>query len=114
MESHRYLKKRMLKHKSFLAKLYKEKKGGVNKRTIQRASERQRKVLLNVLFCIVHGHIRISKAHFREVVQSKRMPKLVQIGKAIKRLLNAPETEQKRCLKQFSSLYSLLLSPLFN
>ncbi len=114
MGGHPGLRKSLLKHKNFLAKLYKQKKGYANKRQIDKATTQERKVLLRTLFCICQGHIPIAKAHFHELVQSKRKPKLVAIGSDLKRLLKASEAEQKKCLKQFSSLYPLLLHPLFN
>ncbi len=103
----------MIKQKHFLQALYKEKKGYANVRRIYCSSKRERGVLLNVLFCIAHGHIPIKKVAFQKLTQSNKRPKLVKIGKTLRQLLKATEEDQIKCLKQFGSLYPYLLQPLF-
>lgn len=114
MMGHEELRKSMLKEKSFLKQLYEEKKGYVNMRAIAKASEGQRRVLLNVLYCVSQGHIPIKKGHFHNLVMSKRKLRLQSLGQTYKGLAKGSKEDQIRFLKQFSSLYSQLLFPLFN
>lgn len=111
---HTELRKAMLQHKTFLKKLHDEKKGYANKRSIAKASEPERKVLLNVLYCICQGHVPIKKNHFTNLIKSKRKLRLQSLGKTYERLATASKEDQIKYLKQFSSLYSQLLYPLFN
>ncbi len=104
----------MLKHKCFLKSLYQETKGYINKRQIDKATRQERKVVLQILFCISQGHIFLKKQHLSEVIQSKRKKKLEEIGKNLKKLLKSSDQEQKACLKQFSSLYKQLFWYMFN
>ena len=70
--SHRFLRKFMKKHHSFLFKLYQEKRGWKNRDTISKARNVQVRLLLRLLFCISAGHIPIRKSDFEEIVRSKR------------------------------------------
>jgi hypothetical protein len=113
MAGHQKLRKRMLTHKNFLSNLYKEKSAKANMTLIDRASRRERNVLLNILFCIAHGHIPLRREHMTKLVQSKKKNKLVEIGVMLRQILKASDLEQQKCLKQFSSLYHQLLSYVF-
>ncbi len=112
MAGHKRLRKKMRDHKYFLADLYNQ-KSHLNKRRIENSSVQERKVLLNVLFCIAHGHIPIKRRTYNELLKSNRKPKLVEIGTSLKKLLKATCEAQVTCLKQFSKLYPVLLEPLF-
>jgi hypothetical protein len=113
MPGHQKLRKRMLAHKDFLASLYRKKSGKANVSIIERSSRKERNVLLNILFCIAHGHIPLRGQSMTKLIQSNRKPKVVEIGVSLKKLLKASDQEQQKCLKQFSSLYHELLSYLF-
>lgn len=113
MPGHQKLRKKLLMHKAFLKSLYSEKCGKVNVIRIERSTKKERGVLFQIMFCICQGHIPIKKQDFEKIRQANRKPKLQDIGKNLKKFLRSSESEQKKVLKQFSSLFPQLLRQLF-
>ncbi len=103
----------MQKHHTFLWKVFSNTKGYKNKRLINASSLAEIRLLLSVLYCISQGHIDLRKAHYKQLIKSKRRNSLVNLKQKYRRLLNGPREPLARYLTQFASLYQYLLSTIF-
>lgn len=108
------LRKAMLCSQDFLEHLQ-ESSAKQNKKHLSLATDEELKTLLRVLSAIVNGHIPLKRSHHEKLVRSKREPQLQKLKarEDLIRMINADRLEKHKLLRQFSSLYGILLHPLF-
>ena len=112
-KSHKYLRRFLIQHKSFLWHLYKSKSLSC-KRRLQKASPAELRILIRFLVCLEKGHVEIRAKNYRALVKSKRINKLIELRqKKAFYLKKSTSAEKISILCQFCSMYSYLLEPLF-
>ncbi len=112
---HQRLRARMLKPDTheFLYSLYKR-SPSANKRRIRKATSEELNVLLNILYCLERGHVKLRHADYDQLVKSRRLNLLLRHRRKYKSLKRAPQEEKKEFLTKFASLYAFLLRPLYS
>ncbi len=113
-QSHRLLRKLMEKEHNFLYKLYTEKSGRKNRKTLQNATKTQVWVVLRLLFCIAAGHIPLTLPNYRRLVQSRRRNTLRSLKNRMRSLRGRKKVSERRAfVKQFAVLYHFLFHDIF-
>lgn len=108
-----YLRGQLLKHKQFLESLY---KGQNLLKTINHSTDEQLHLLLKVIHLIGDGQINVDLKHQKSIKNAKREQKLEEIGGRVifRDLMKKDRAEKLKIVKQFKSLYPILLHKLFN
>lgn len=108
-----YLRGQLLKHKQFLDLLY---KGHNVLKTINHSNEEELHLILKVLHLIGDGQIHVELKHQKTIRNARREHKLVELGGRVifKDLIKKDRAEKIKIVKQFKSLYPVLLHKLFN
>ena len=114
MPSHTGLRRLMRHEHQFLYKLFCEKKGRINRASIQHATPNQVWIVLRLLFCIAVGHIPITYKNYQKLVRSKRKNSLRSLKNRMQFLRKRHQIEaRRRFLYQFSSLFPYLFHDIF-
>ncbi len=115
-KSHPFLQRLMKEEHDFLYKLFCEKSGRKNRKTLNRASAKQVWLVLRLLFCIAVGHIPLSATNFRRLEQSKRKNSLRSLKNRMEsfRVGGIRSTsERRKFILQFAVLYHYLFHDIF-
>lgn len=111
-----YLKNEFKNSQSFLEKLYKNNPRR-NSKIIEKADDKELKVLIKILHLICTGQISIRGQDFKTLQKSKRLNYFKLHFESIKSFLDLLKSNRQHkvnVLKKFSALYEQLLFTMFN
>lgn len=110
-----YLRSQLIASKDFLSKIFIG-KPRQNCKAISLADEKKLNILIKILHLVCNGHIKIRKEHFEVIARSRRLGLLkskFERKASYVCVLRSSIIEKQQVLKQFCSLYPLLLHFLF-
>ena len=111
-----HLKSLMLRDKEFLKELYSSDNSNRSKKNLQNASDAKLNTLVRLIHVISNGEIRVKKKDF-EVLSSRHLNHIKRVfeKKSSYQAILAQERAAKlKALMKLISVFSALLSPLFN
>lgn len=111
-----FLKHELVRHKLFFKQLFNNSPRR-NSSFIEKASDKELKILIKVLHLICIGKISIRNEDFKSLKQSKRLhafKKTFETKKAFITLLKETKIQKICVLKKFSAIYSTILHTMFN
>lgn len=110
------MKSLLLRDKEFLRELYESNNLYRTKKLLENASDAKLNTLIRYFHFISNGEISIKKHHF-ELLSKKQLNlirKNFEKKSSLTNLLNEERSVKLKLIKVFSSVYSSVLSPLFN
>jgi hypothetical protein len=108
-----YLRHRFENSKPFLKELYEQKNLA---QVFSKASDDNLNTLIKILHLVAIKEVKLHKDHAESIVKSKRLSKLKLFSSKLYflRLLGETRTQKLLVLKQFLSLYRIILFGFFN
>ena len=110
------MKRLLERDKVFLEELYHSNSGANSKRLLNFASDLKLTTLIQLLHFISNGAIKIKKEHFDEIPRRlvTLLKKNFEKKSAMRTFVNGERQTKLKILFKLSSIYQLLLYPLFN